>query len=106
VRYADKINSGQFLFLTYDDLIDNPQRTIEKIYTHFQWDNFNHNYDNIINNNPEPDFLINMSGLHTIRETIGRRQIDITLSTELYEKAINTSIFGGINDYSSHRSAW
>ena len=94
VRYANSINNGQFLFLSYDDLIDNTENSIDRIYRFFEWDKFEHNFGSIVNNNPEPDFLINMSGLHTIREQIGRRNIEVNLSKDLYEKAIGLSIFG------------
>lgn len=93
VRYANSINNGQFLFISYDELIEDTAKTIDRVYDFFGWERFDHYLSNIVNNNPEPDFLINMSGLHTIRDTIGRREIDVSLSKELYEKAISTSIF-------------
>lgn len=94
VRYANSIDSGQFLFISYDQLITDTAKTIDKVYDFFGWEQFDHHFNNIVNNNPEPDFLINMSGLHTIRDTIGRREIDVQLSKDLYEKAMGTSIFG------------
>lgn len=88
IRYAKSIDSGQFLYLWYDDLIDNPQQFIEKIYKFCGWKQFNHKYEDIININPERDDLLNLIGLHDIRSNISRRKLDITLSKSLYKKAV------------------
>ena len=81
-------NSGQFLFLWYDDLVDSPKDTIDKIYDFCGWDKFEHDYNNIINKNPERDDLLGMLGLHDIRPAISRRKFQVKLSDQLFEKAI------------------
>lgn len=88
VKHAKAIDSGQFLYLWYDDLVDNPRQTINKIYDFCEWDKFDHKFDDIKNLTPERDDLLNLIGLHDIRPKLTHRQIDIKLSDELYKKAI------------------
>jgi hypothetical protein len=91
VNHAKNINTGEFLFVEYNELIDCPKETIDKIYDFCEWEKFNHNFSNIINHYPENDMALNMAGLHDIRKEIGRRKFDVKLSDELYVKAISLS---------------
>jgi sulfotransferase len=88
IKHAKSIDSGQFLYLWYDDLVNNPKQTINKVYDFCGWEKFNHQFDNIKNLTPERDDLLGLLGLHDIRPKLERRKIDIKLSDELYEKAI------------------
>lgn len=88
VKHAKSIDSGQFLYLWYDDLVNNPEQVVDKVYNFCGWDKFEHQFDNIKNLTPERDDLINLIGLHDIRPKLERREINIKLSDELYEKAV------------------
>lgn len=88
VKHTKSINSGQFAYYWYDDLINKPEATINSMYNFCGWNNFKHQYDDIKNLTPEKDDVINLVGLHNIRPTISRRSLDITLSNALYQKAI------------------
>jgi sulfotransferase len=88
IKHAKSIDSGQFAYYWYDDLVNNPESVINSIYEFCKWDKFDHQYDNIKNLTPERDDLLNLIGLHDIRPKLGRREIDIKLSDELYEKAV------------------
>lgn len=87
IKHAKSIDSGQFLYLWYDDLANNPKQTIDKVYDFCGWEKFDHQFVDIKNLTPEPDDLLGLLGLHDIRTTLSRRVIDIKLSDELYEKA-------------------
>lgn len=87
IKHAKSIDSGQFLFVSYNELIENPQETLGKIYNFCGWEKFKHDFDNITNMSPERDDLLNMIGLHDIRTTISRRNINIRLSDELQNEA-------------------
>jgi len=88
IKHAKSINSGQFLYLWYDDLVNNPEQTINKVYDFCGWEKFNHQFDNIKNLTPERDDLLGLLGLHDIRPKLKRREVKVKLSDELYEKAI------------------
>jgi sulfotransferase len=87
IKHSKSINSGQFAYYWYEDLVNNTDSVINSIYEFCGWDKFEHQYNNIQNLNPERDDLLNLMGLHDIRPKIGRREIDIKLSDELYKKA-------------------
>lgn len=88
VNYAKSINSGQFLFVYYDDLVDNPNQVMQTIYDFCGWEKFRHQFDGIRNLTPERDDLLGLLGLHDIRPELKRRKVEVKLSDELYEKAI------------------
>lgn len=88
IKHAKSIDSGQFLYLWYDDLVNNPEQTINKVYDFCGWEKFNHQFDNIKNLTPERDDLLGLLGLHDIRPELKRREVNVKLSDELYEKAI------------------
>jgi sulfotransferase len=92
IKYAKSIDSGQFLYLWYDDLVNNPEQTINKVYDFCGWEKFNHQFDNIKNLTPERDDLLGLLGLHDIRPELKRREVKVKLSDELYEKAIKLEI--------------
>ncbi len=91
VKHSRLVNKGQFLYIQYDDLITDPHNTLEQIYGFYGWKQFNHQLDAIQNKSFERDDLLNMIGLHDIRPTLSRRTVEISLSDELYKKAISLS---------------
>jgi hypothetical protein len=88
IKHAKSIDSGQFVYYWYEDLVNNPESVINSIYEFCGWDNYNHQYDNIKNLTPERDDLLNLIGLHDIRPKLERREINIKLSESLYKKAL------------------
>lgn len=88
VKYSKSIDSGQFLYMWYDELVSNPKQTINKVYDFCGWDKFEHQYSNLQNTALERDDLLGLIGLHDIRPEIGKRKFEVKLSDELYEKAI------------------
>ena len=86
VEWARKNNNGEFLFVTYDEIVDETETTLERIYKHCGWQPFTHDLDNIINRYKEDDAIYGLPGLHAVRRKISRRKIDVELSVELIDK--------------------
>lgn len=86
VEWARKNNNGEFLFVTYDELVDDTQASLDRIYEHCGWQPFTHNLDNIVNQYKENDTVYSLVGQHDIRPQIGRRTVDIDLSEELIKE--------------------
>lgn len=86
VEWARKNNDGEFLFVTYDNLVDDTEATLDRIYGHCGWESFEHDLDNIVNTHKENDDVYNLVGQHDIRNQISRRTVDIELSAELVDK--------------------
>ena len=86
VEWARKNNNGEYLFVTYNELIDDTQVSLDRIYEHCGWQPFKHNLDNIVNHSFENDTIYGLKGQHDIRSQISRRIVDMQLSTELRTK--------------------
>jgi len=74
VNHAKSINSGEFLFIEYADLVNDPKTTIENIYSFCEWENFVHDFDNVINYHPEDDRVYGLQGMHEVRSKIEFRK--------------------------------
>lgn len=86
VEWARKNNNGEFLFITYDELVDDTQISLNHIYKHCGWQPFEHDLENIVNQYKENDAIYGLAGQHDIRPQISRRTVDIELSDELVDK--------------------
>jgi sulfotransferase len=86
VEWARNNNNGEFLFVTYDQLVDDTQASLNRIYEHCGWQPFAHNLDNIVNRYKENDAIYGLAGQHDVRPQISRRTVDIDLSNELVDK--------------------
>lgn len=73
VKWAQKNNNGEFLFIEYADLVADTKGVIDSIYEFCGLDSFIHDFDMIINNHPENDSVYGLIGQHEIRSTIGVR---------------------------------
>jgi len=72
VEYAQSINSGEFLFIEYEELKKNPQEVIDKIYEFCNWETYPHKFTNIVNKYPEDDSFYGLMGMHDIKPNIGK----------------------------------
>jgi len=86
VEWARQNNNGEFLFVSYDELVDNTQRSLDRIYEHCGWEAFEHNLDEIVNTHKEDDSVYGLQGQHDIRPQISRRTVCIELSERLINK--------------------
>ena len=88
VNHAKQVDNGQFLFIKYQDLLDDTAGTLDKIYAFCGWKPFKHDLLNIQNLHAEIDEVLNLVGLHDIRPTISKRDKKVEISKSLYEKAV------------------
>jgi sulfotransferase len=84
--WAKKNNNGQFIFVTYKDLIENTKNTVDKIYEFCLWEKFDHTFENIENKFIENDSVYNLLGMHDVRPTIRQRLLDVTLSKDTEDR--------------------
>jgi sulfotransferase len=84
INWAKKNNT--FLFISYKELINNTEETINKIYTFCGWEPYNHDYNNIVSKYPENDEIYNLKGQHKIRSRIKQRDINITLPEDIVKQ--------------------
>jgi sulfotransferase len=86
VKWAKANNNGEFLFVQYDDLLNNTKSAIDKIYEFCELESFEHDFNNIVNKHPEDDTIYGMLGQHDIRPTISKRELDVTLSDAIIKR--------------------
>lgn len=71
-------NRKNFHFIEYDDLLQNTEEEINKIYDFFEIERYSHDYFNIENKIKEDDNVYGLTGQHDVRSSISRRNIDKT----------------------------
>jgi len=86
VKWAKANNNGEFLFVQYNDLINNTKSTIDTIYEFCELESFEHDFNNIVNKHPENDEVYGMLGQHDIRPTITKRDLDVVLTDATIKK--------------------
>ncbi len=88
VNWAKQNNSGEFLFVSYNELTTDTKATIEKIYKFCGLESFEHDFDNIINNHKENDEVYGMSGQHDIRPKVEKRNLNVALSQKIIARCM------------------
>ena len=69
----DAHDPNTFLFVEFEDLIDNTQHELNRIYEFLDMESFQHDLANIVTVNPEDDSVYGLQGMHDVRRTIGKR---------------------------------
>jgi sulfotransferase len=89
ILYAKKNNdNNNFLFISYNELVNDTKNTIQKIYDFCGWKHFEHDFNNIVQKFPENDEVYGMKGLHEIRNTVGKRDVNVTLPDNIATKCM------------------
>jgi hypothetical protein len=83
---AKESNNGEFLFVTYDEIVYETKQTLNKIYNFFEWPKFDHLLDNITRPFVQKDEVYNMSDLHKVRDKIAKQSYEIILPTNVVKK--------------------
>lgn len=83
-KFNNEDNS--FLFITYNELIENTQEIIKKIYDFCGWEYFEHDLNNIVPKYKENDNEYKLYGLHDVYPSIKKPDNTIILSQEIIDK--------------------
>jgi len=93
VNVAKRYNSTRldtmpnaFLIIKYDDFINNPKNTIERIYDFCGWEPYQHDFENILNPHPENDTFYKLKGFHDVRPVLKKEENNIGLPPEIFKK--------------------
>jgi len=92
---AKKNNNGEFLFVTYNDIVYNTDDTLEKIYSFCNWQPYKHKLNNLKRPFHQNDVVYNMIGLHEIRKKIEKQTNNIVLPRDVIKRCnyIDSLIF-------------
>lgn len=94
--YNDPENAGVFHLVEYDDLINSPQETMNKIYDFLEIKRFDHDFNNIEKVEVDNDFGANLPpDMHTIRRSLEKisPKIDNVLSPYIINKYSNLELW-------------
>ena len=87
INWAKKNNqNNNFLFISYNELVDKTEETINKIYDFCSWKKFRHNFKYINLKYPENDEVYSLKGQHRIRNKIKKIESNIVLPNSILEK--------------------
>ena len=70
VQTARESNSNRFIFISYQDLVEDTSQTLRKIYSFCGWPPFIHNTNNVKAKYVERDDFHGLKGLHDIRKKV------------------------------------
>lgn len=65
-----KNDTRHLLMVEYDDLVNNPDETMRKIYEFLEMDYYNHNFKNVENNHRENDDQWYLKDMHYVRKEV------------------------------------
>jgi len=83
INWAKRNNQNNtFIFINYDELINDTAATIAKIYTFCGWQPFAHDFTNVVIKYHENDEVYGLRGQHKIRKTIKKRENSVVLSED------------------------
>jgi len=80
--------TNTFLFINYNELINQTESTIAKIYTFCGWTPFKHDFNNITIKYPENDEVYGIKGQHEIRPRVNKRQYTVSLTKETVDTCL------------------
>ena len=87
INWAKRNNQNNtFIFINYNELINDTAATIAKIYTFCGWQPFTHDFTNIVIKYHENDEVYGLRGQHKIRKTIKKRENSVILSEETIKR--------------------
>jgi sulfotransferase len=65
--------SKNFLFINYEELVNETENTIKKIYEFCGWEPFIHNFKNVTVKYPEDDLFYGIKGMHDIKPVVKKQ---------------------------------
>lgn len=99
--YAAKSKDPSFIFVSYDELVLNPNKTLSQIYKHIGLIPFHHNLQKVTQTVFEDDERNDMVGMHKIRSKIAKQKNKIVLPDWVKHQSdeITRTIFNEINTF-------
>lgn len=92
----------QLHFVEYDDLINNPEDTMRKIYEFLGLEYYKHDFSNIENKHKELDSEVyGLDDMHEVRETLGKTSADPRdiLSEKTLERCKDSEFWRNLEDF-------
>ena len=79
-------SASRLIVIPYDHLVNNPAGVIRRLYEQLDEPLFEHDFHNVIYDEPDYDSHLGMPGLHAVRQKVAQEQRPICIPPELFEK--------------------
>lgn len=85
--------AGRLIVVNYDSLAREPRRVLRALYEALEERPFEHDYDNVIYDEPVYDEDLGLPGLHRVRQKVGLEQRASCLPPDLFAKYADTAFW-------------
>lgn len=82
LNWAKENNNGEFIFISYNELILDTMNTLKRIYNFCEWNWFEPSFENIVNKYPEQDIVSGLLGMHDVRPNINLKLNEVEISED------------------------
>ena len=86
--FADRL-----IVIPYDTLVREPEKTLRRLYGEVGEPYFQHDFDNVVYDEPDYDAAIGMPGLHKVREKVEYKERKISIPPDLFAKYADASFW-------------
>ena len=85
-EHTSTVSDHTFLFIHYNDLIENTSDVLKRIYAFCGWEPFQHTFTDVVNKYPENDEFYGLDGFHAIRSVIEKEENATVLPQDIMKK--------------------
>jgi len=85
-KQLTELNQSHFLFISYDDLVNQTEETVQKIYAFCGWQPFKHDFKNVEIKYEEDDTVYGLRGQHKIRSVVKKAQNLVKIPEDVLKK--------------------
>jgi sulfotransferase len=79
-------DADRLVLLEYDRLAKQPEQSLDRLYRVLGEPPFRHDFDNVVYDEPDYDFLLGMPGMHRVDREVRFRRRDPCIPPDLHEK--------------------
>jgi sulfotransferase len=88
-------NAGSLIVIQYERFVRDPHATIDRLYDELKETPFNHDFNNVVYDEPDYDATLGMPGLHQIRSKVGDVQRAPSIPAEIFETLSASNFWKG-----------
>lgn len=83
----------RLILIPYDHLVRAPERTLRTLYDELGEPWFDHDFGNVVYDEPDYDALLGMPGLHKVRQKVGHQERMPSIPPDLFAKFAHTQFW-------------
>lgn len=88
-------HAGSLIVIQYERFVRDPHGTIERLYRELKEAPFNHDFNNVVYDEPDYDATLGMPGLHQVRSKVGVVERAPCIPAEIFETLAESNFWVG-----------